>query len=151
MTGWRIGFGVMPIEFVEPISRLATNSVSCTATFTQMAVMEAMDGPQVDAEKMVDEFRHRRDVIVDGLNRVPGVRCVMPKGAFYVFPDIKGTGMTSREFADALLEDQGVACLAGESFGEYGDGCVRFSFANSIENIERALERIQKFVRNRGL
>lgn len=149
MTGWRIGFGVMPSELVEPISRLSTNSVSCTASFTQMAALEAMTGPQEDAESMVTEFRNRRDIIVNGLNRIPGLRCSMPKGAFYVFPSVEETGMTSRAFADGLLEDGGVACLAGESFGEYGKGCVRFSFANSSENIEEALSRIERFVRNR--
>ena len=149
MTGWRIGFGVMPQELVEPISRLSTNSVSCTASFTQMAVLEAMQGPQDDADSMVAEFKRRRDIIVNGLNRIPGIRCAMPKGAFYVFPSIEGTGMTSREFADGLLEDAGVACLAGESFGEYGKGCVRFSFANSAENIKGALERIERFVGER--
>ena len=146
MTGWRIGYGVMPLELVEPISRLSTNSVSCTASFTQMAVLEAMNGPQEDAHAIVDEFKKRRDIIVAGLNRIPGIRCAMPKGAFYTFPNVEGTGMTSAEFADGLLQDQGVACLAGEAFGEYGDGCVRFSFANSAENIERALERIDRFV-----
>ena len=150
MTGWRIGFGVMPLELVEPISRLSTNSVSCTASFTQMAVLEAMDGPQEDAHAIVAEFKHRRDVIVEGLNRIPGVRCPTPKGAFYAFPSVEGTGMTSRQFADGLLEEEGVACLAGESFGEYGNGCVRFSFANSAENIERALERMQRFVAKRA-
>ena len=149
MTGWRIGFGVMPLELVEPISRLSTNSVSCTASFTQMAVLEAMDGPQEDAHAIVAEFKHRRDIIVEGLNRIPGVRCPMPKGAFYAFPSVEGTGMTSRQFADGLLEDEGVACLTGESFGEYGNGSVRFSFANSAENIERALERMQRFVAKR--
>ena len=150
MTGWRIGFGVMPIELVEPISRLATNSVSCTASFTQMAVLEAMDGPQDEANAIVAEFKKRRNIIVEGLNGIPGIRCPMPKGAFYAFPSIEGTGMTSRKFADTLLEDYGVACLAGESFGEYGQGCVRFSFANSAENIERALERIERFVAERA-
>ena len=150
MTGWRIGYGVMPLELVEPISRLITNSVSCTASFTQMAALEAMDGPQDEPYRIVAEFKKRRDIIVNGLNRIPGIRCPMPKGAFYVFPDVKGTGMTSRRFADGLLEDEGVACLAGESFGEYGEGCVRFSFANSAENIDRALERIGRFVGGRA-
>ena len=150
MTGWRIGFGVMPLELVEPISRLCTNSVSCTASFTQRAVLEAMDGPQDEANSIVAEFKNRRDIIVSGLNQIPGIRCAMPKGAFYTFPSVEGTGMSSREFADGLLEDAGVACLAGESFGEYGKGCVRFSFANSAENIERALERIEKFVAARA-
>ena len=149
MTGWRIGFGVMPLELVEPISRLSTNSVSCTASFTQMAVLEAMDGPQDEAYRIVDEFKKRRDIIVEGLNEIPGIRCPMPKGAFYIFPSVKGTGMTSHEFADGLLNEAGVACLAGEAFGEYGMGCVRFSFANSADNIERALERIGRFVRDK--
>ena len=149
MTGWRIGYGVMPVEMVEPISRLSTNSVSCTAAFTQMAAMEALEGPQDDAYRIVDEFRKRRAIIVDGLNEIPGIRCPMPKGAFYTFPSVEGTGMTSREFADGLLEEGGVACLAGESFGRYGEGCVRFSFANSSENLERALERIDRFVKSR--
>ena len=146
MTGWRIGYGVMPLGLVEPISRLSTNSVSCTASFTQRAVLEAMDGPQDDAYAIVAEFRKRRDIIVNGLNRIPGIRCPMPKGAFYIFPSIEGTGMTSREFADGLLNEEGVASLAGEAFGEYGKGCVRFSFANSAENLRRALERIERFV-----
>ena len=150
MTGWRIGFGVMPAELVEPVSRLSTNSVSCTASFTQMAVLEAMDGPQDAAYEIVAEFKRRRDIIVNGLNAIHGIRCSMPKGAFYAFPSVEGTGMTSREFADGLLQEQGVACLAGESFGVYGKGYVRFSFANSAENLERALERIDRFVADRA-
>ncbi len=149
MTGWRVGFGVMPLELVEPISRLVTNSVSCTASATQMAVMEAMDGPQEDAYQMVAEFKKRRDIIVDGLNRISGIRCATPNGAFYVFPNIEDTGMTSRVLADALLEEAGVACLAGESFGEFGDGYLRLSFANSTENIEKALERIETHLSKR--
>ncbi len=149
MTGWRIGYGVMPVELVEPIARLGTNSVSCTAAFTQMAAMEAIDGPQDEAYHIVEEFRKRRDIIVNGLNEIRGIRCPMPKGAFYIFPSVEGTGMTSREFADGLLQEGGVASLAGESFGQYGKGCVRFSFANSAENIERALERIDKFVKSK--
>ncbi|MDP6402840.1 MAG: pyridoxal phosphate-dependent aminotransferase [SAR202 cluster bacterium] len=150
MTGWRIGFGVLPMELVEPISRLVTNSVSCTPSFTQMAVLEAMNGPQDEAYEIVAEFKKRRSIIVDGLNQIPGIRCAMPKGAFYVFPNIEGTGMTSRQFADSLLEDAGVAGLSGDSFGKYGNGYVRFSFANSAENIEKALERIEKFVANKA-
>ena len=146
MTGWRIGYGVMPLELAEPISRLVTNSVSCTAAFTQIAAIEALDGPQDRAYEIVTEFKQRRDVFVNGLNGIPGIRCSMPKGAFYAFPNVEGTGMTSRQFADGLLDDHGVACLAGESFGEYGAGCVRFSFANSTENLERALGRIEAFV-----
>ena len=150
MTGWRVGFGIMPVDLVEPISRLSTNSVSCTAAFTQMAVLEAMNGPQDDADHIVNEFKKRRDIIVNGLNNIKGIRCPMPKGAFYIFPNVEGTGMTRREFADGLLEEGGVAGLAGESFGKYGKGCVRFSFANSAENIERALERIDNFVKSKA-
>ena len=149
MTGWRVGFGVMPTELVEPISRLGTNSVSCTAAFTQMAAMEAMDGPQDAAYHIVEEFKKRRDIIVNGLNQIKGINCPMPKGAFYIFPSIEGTGMSSRQFADELLEQGGVASLAGESFGQYGKGCIRFSFANSTENIEKALERIDRFVNSK--
>ena len=149
MTGWRIGYGSMPGELVEPISRLVTNSVSCTASFTQMAALEALNGPQDAAQRMVSEFKRRRDTIVSGLNEIPGIRCPMPLGAFYVFPSVEETGMSSRQFADELLPEAGVACLAGESFGRYGDSYVRFSFANSIENIETALQRVDKFVRSR--
>ena len=147
MTGWRAGFGVMPEYLVEPISRLSTNSVSCTASFTQIATLEAMDGPQEEPMKMVDEFKKRRELFVNGLNSIAGINCPMPGGAFYVFPSIEGTHMSSRQFANDLLEKHGVACLAGESFGEYGKGCIRFSFANSMENLEDALERINNFVK----
>lgn len=149
MTGWRIGYGVMPTELVEPISRLVTNSVSCTASFTQMAALAAMNGPQEESYKIVAEFERRRDIIVEGLERIPGIRCLAPKGAFYVFPNIEETGMTSERFASGLLEDAGVACLAGESFGQFGRGYVRFSFANSSENIHKALDRIESFVAKR--
>jgi aspartate/methionine/tyrosine aminotransferase len=136
----------MPQELVEPISRLVTNSVSCTASFTQVAAIEALNGPQDEANKIVAEFKSRRNVIVDGLNAIPGITCAMPKGAFYTFPNVDGTGQSSREFADGLLQEAGVACLAGESFGQFGKGFLRFSFANSTENIERALDRIDKYV-----
>ena len=147
MTGWRAGFGVMPEYLVEPISRLSTNSVSCTASFTQIATLEAMDGPQEEPMKMVEVFKKRRDMFVNGLNSISGINCPMPGGAFYVFPSIEGTHMSSRQFANDLLEKHGVACLAGESFGEYGKGCIRFSFANSMENLNEALERINSFVK----
>ena len=148
MTGWRIGYGVMPLDLVEPISRLATNSVSCTASFTQIAAMEALSGPQDDTHTMVAEFKRRRDIIVDGLNQIKGIRCRVPKGAFYAFPNIEETGMSSQQFADDLLNKAGVACLTGQAFGDYGDGFVRFSFANSTENIEEALDRIESFVKS---
>ena len=105
-----------------------------------------MNGPQEEPMRMVDEFKKRRDVIVNGLNSIPGIECPMPGGAFYVFPSIEGTGMSSKQFANDLLEKHGVACLAGESFGEYGKGCIRFSFANSMENLNEALDRINSFV-----
>ena len=146
MTGWRIGYGVMPRELVEPVSRLVTNSVSCTASFTQIAALQALNGPQDDSFQMVEEFKKRRDIVVDGLNSINGIRCPVPQGAFYAFPNVEETGMSSHVFADRLLTDAGVACLAGESFGEYGRGFVRFSFANSTENIEKALDRIKTFV-----
>lgn len=147
MTGWRIGYGVMPFELAESVSRLVTNSVSCTASFTQMAALEALSGPQDEAYEMVAEFKKRRGIIVSGLNSIEGIQCATPQGAFYAFPNVTGTGMSSHDFADRLLAEGGVACLPGESFGEYGDGFVRFSFANSTENIEKALERIDDFVR----
>ncbi len=147
MTGWRIGYGVMPLELVEPISRLVTNSVSCTAGFTQVAALEALNGSREDVHSMVAEFKKRRSIIVDGLNSIKGIRCPLPKGAFYAFPNVEETGMTSRRFADDLLTEGGVACLPGESFGQFGEGFVRFSFANSAENLEKALDRIENFVR----
>ena len=147
MTGWRIGYGVMPLELVEPISRLVTNSVSCTAGFTQVAALEALNGSREDVHSMVAEFKKRRSIIVDGLNSIKGIRCPLPKGAFYAFPNVEETGMSSRRFADDLLTEGGVACLPGESFGQFGEGFVRFSFANSAENIETALDRIEDFVR----
>lgn len=147
MTGWRIGYGVVPLEIVEPISRLLTNSVSCTASFTQMAAIEALNGPQDSSYEMVAEFKKRRDVIVAGLNNIPGIRCAMPQGAFYAFPNIEDTGMTSQQFAEDLLTEGGVATLDGGSFGVYGNGHIRLSFANSVDNIEKALDRIEIFVR----
>ena len=143
MTGWRLGFGVMPEEIAVHITRLMTNSNSCTATFTQWAGIEALRGPQDVVDKMVEEFKRRRDVIVPGLNAIKGIRCVEPKGAFYVFPNIEGTGMNEREFADYLMEEAGVAVLAGTSFGEHGRGFIRMSYANSVENIEKALASIE--------
>lgn len=146
MTGWRLGYGVMPEGLAEHITRLMTNSNSCTATFTQWAGVEALRGPQDSSAKMVEEFKRRRDVIVPGLNAIDGIRCAMPKGAFYVFPNIEGTGVSEREFADYLMEEAGVAVLAGTSFGEYGRGFIRMSYANSIENIQKALANVESAV-----
>jgi aspartate/methionine/tyrosine aminotransferase len=142
MTGWRLGYGVMPEWLAGQVSNLMVNSNSCTATFSQWAAVEALQGPQDEPKKMVEAFRQRRDVIVDGLNRIPGFRCLRPKGAFYVFPNIEGTGKSSQEMEDFLLNEAGVATLAGTSFGEYGEGFIRFSYANSVENIKKALEWI---------
>ena len=143
MTGWRLGYGVMPLWLVEAVDKLMVNSNSCTASFTQRAGLAALQGPQDDVDRMVAEFRRRRDAIVEGLNAIPGFSCRVPSGAFYVFPNIKETGLSSRELADMLLNDAGVACLSGTAFGSYGDGYLRFSYANSLENIEAALGRIR--------
>jgi len=147
MTGWRIGYGLLPDSLVEPISRLVTNSVSCTASFTQKAALEALTGPQDDSTRMVKEFRKRRDIVVTGLNNIPGIKCAIPKGAFYTFPNVEGTGLSSSDFANGLLEHAGVAVLSGESFGKFGKGYVRISFANSTRNLEEALARIENFLK----
>jgi aspartate/methionine/tyrosine aminotransferase len=142
MTGWRLGYGAMPVEFAGQIAKLMVNSVSCTAVAVQRAGLEALTGPQDAVRDMVAAFHRRRDLIVDGLNDISGISCLKPKGAFYAFPNISGTGMTSKEFADHLLNDHGVAALAGTSFGEYGEGYIRLSYANSEENLTKALDRI---------
>jgi aspartate aminotransferase len=142
MTGWRMGYGVMRPDLATHITRLMTNSNSCTASFTQVAGIEAIRGDQSSVERMKAEFQRRRDAFVVGLNRIKGFSCRMPKGAFYVFPNITKTGWTSKKLADALLEDAGVACLSGTSFGDFGEGYLRFSVANSLENLDRALEQI---------
>ncbi len=139
MTGWRLGYGVMPLGLVPHISRLMVNSNSCTAGFTQLAGVEALTGDQTSVDRMRAEFRRRRDVIVAGLNALPGVRCAMPKGAFYAFPNISATGLTAKDLADRLLNEAGVATLAGSSFGPAGEGYLRLSYANSVENIQEAL------------
>jgi aspartate/methionine/tyrosine aminotransferase len=144
MTGWRMGYGVMPEWLVDAVNKLMVNSNSCTASFTQRAGIAALNGPRDGVHAMVAEFRRRRDAIVAGLNQVPGFRCAMPGGAFYVFANITGTGMGSKELADLLLYEAGVAGLNGGSFGEYGDGYIRFSYANSLANLKEAVERIKK-------
>ena len=144
MTGWRLGYGVMPGWLAEQVNLLMVNSNSCTASFTQRAGMAALEGPQDGVDAMVREFRRRRDAIVAGLNRIPGFSCTLPAGAFYAFPNISATGMTSKDIADLLLSEAGVACLAGTAFGSYGEGYLRFSYANSLENIEEALARIAR-------
>jgi aspartate aminotransferase len=146
MTGWRLGYGVMRPDLATPISRLATNSTSCTASFTQIAGIEALKGDQSSVDKMSAEFKRRRDVFVAGLNKIKGFSCRVPKGAFYAFPNITKTGWTSKKLADALLEQAGVACLSGTAFGEYGEGHLRFSVANSLENLNKALTKIEEWV-----
>jgi aspartate/methionine/tyrosine aminotransferase len=146
MTGWRLGYGVMPEPLVDAVNKLMVNSNSCTASFTQRAGIAALTGPQDAAEHMVEEFRRRRDAFIAGLNTIPGFRCALPCGAFYAFPNIKGTGRTSKDLAGALLNEAGVACLSGTAFGEYGEGYIRFSIANSLENLMEAVERMRRFL-----
>jgi len=143
MTGWRLGYGVMHPEIAERIAQLMVNSNSCTSAFTQMAGMEALTGPQNQVDTMVAEFKRRRDIMVDGLNSISGVSCILPEGSFYVFPNIKSFGKDCKDIADYLLNDAGVACLGGTAFGAYGEGYLRFSYANSVANIQKALERIE--------
>ena len=147
MTGWRMGYGVMRADLAAHVARLMTNSSSCTASFSQISGVEALCGPQGSVEKMCAEFKKRRDVMVAGLNRIKGFSCRLPKGAFYVFPNITKTGWPSKKLADALLEDAGVAGLSGTAFGKFGEGYMRFSVANSIENIEKALERVDAWTK----
>ncbi len=146
MTGWRLGFGIMEKKLAAAVARLQTNATSCTATFTQKAGIAALTGPQDEALAMVAEFRKRRKAIVDGLNALPGMSCHMPHGAFYAWPNITGTGMKSAELAEALLQDAGVACLSGTSFGAWGEGFLRFSYANSLENINIALSSMKEYL-----
>src|SRR5580698_6341811 len=143
MTGWRLGFGVFPPALVEPVTRLAINSVSCTSAFSQYAAIAALEGAWEPVNQMVAEFRRRRDIIVSGLNDIPGISCLEPHGAFYVFPNITGTGLTSAALQSLLLADAGVAALSGTAFGQYGEGYLRFSYANSVENIQTALEAVR--------
>ena len=143
MTGWRLGYGVMPPALAEHVTRLMVNSNSCTASFTQWAGLAALEGDQMPVAAMVAEFKRRRDLIVDGLNRLPGVTCRRPRGAFYVFPNVKALGRPSAEIADAILKDGGVAVLGGSAFGQYGEGYLRLSYANSPANIEKALARME--------
>src|SRR5438093_12096364 len=142
MTGWRMGYGVMRSDLAAHIARLMTNSSSCTASFTQIAGIEALRGPQAAVEAMCAKFKKRRDVMVAGLNKIKGFSCRLPKGAFYVFPNIEATGWPSKKLADALLDEADVAALSGTAFGDFGEGYMRFSVANSIENIEKALDRV---------
>jgi len=147
MTGWRMGYGVMRPDLATHITRLMTNSNSCTASFTQVAGIEAIRGDQSSVDHMRAEFQRRRDVFVAGLNRIKGFSCRMPRGAFYVFPNVMNTGWKSKKLADALLEEAGVACLSGTAFGKFGEGYLRFSVANSLENLNRALALIDDWTK----
>ena len=146
MTGWRLGYGIMPAPMAQVVAKLQTNATSCTATFSQLAAVQALRGDQSSVDAMLAEFRRRRDTIVDGLRAIPGFTCARPKGAFYVFPNITRTGYGSKALADKLLDQGGVACLSGTAFGEFGEGHLRFSYANSMENIQEALRRIASVV-----
>ncbi|MEE8290412.1 MAG: pyridoxal phosphate-dependent aminotransferase [Candidatus Tectomicrobia bacterium] len=150
MTGWRLGYGVMPEELAVHVARLMTNSNSCTASFIQRAALAALQGTQEPVEKMMAEFQRRRDAFVTGLNAIPGLHCAMPRGAFYAFPNTTEVSSSSQEVADFLLQEGGVASLAGKDFGAYGEGYVRFSYANSLENLHKALERIADCVERLG-
>lgn len=147
MTGWRMGYGVMRPDLAAHITRLMTNSNSCTASFTQIAGIEAIKGDQSSVDHMRDEFQRRRDVFVAGLNKIKGFSCRLPKGAFYVFPNITKTGWASKKLADAMLDEAGVACLSGTAFGDFGEGYLRFSVANSLENLNDALARIDAWTK----
>ncbi len=146
MTGWRLGYGIAPVELADKITQLTINSNSCTATFTQFAGMEALTGPQDFVHDMVTEFRLRRNAIVDGLNAIEGVSCIKPLGAFYVFPNVSQLPLSCQDLSDYLLEDAGVAVLPGTAFGKYGDGYLRLSYANSLENIQEALARMDSAI-----
>jgi aspartate/methionine/tyrosine aminotransferase len=149
MTGWRLGYSVVPRDIFPTVSLFINNSVSSTATFTQKAALEAFTKQtEVDVERMVQEFKNRRDVFVDGLNNISGIHCLRPLGAFYLFPNVSALGRPSKDLADRLLTEGGVSALPGTAFGAEGEGYLRFSFANSLPNIEQALERIRKFVAN---
>lgn len=148
MTGWRLGYGVMPQGLADAVAKLQTNCNSCTASFTQIAGAEALTGPQDAAEAMVAEFRVRRDLLVDGLNAIDGITCKLPRGAFYVFPNVSALGRTSSEIESLLLDKYGVAALSGNAFGSFGEGYIRFSYANSQEQIKKALDRVGQMARD---
>ena len=146
MTGWRMGYGVMRPDLAQHIARLMTNSNSCTASFTQIAGVEAIRGDQSSVDKMNQEFMRRRDYFAERVNKIKGFRCNVPKGAFYMFPNVTKTGWPSKKLADALLDQAGVAALSGTAFGAFGEGYLRFSIANSMENIKKALDRVEEWV-----
>ena len=149
MTGWRLGYGVMRSDLAPHVARLMTNSNSCTASFTQVAGVEALHGDQASVDKMRVEFQRRRDMFVAGLNKIKGFSCRLPKGAFYVFPNITGTGWPSKKLSEAMLDEAGVACLSGTAFGDFGEGYLRFSVANSYDNLQKALARIEEWTKKK--
>jgi aspartate/methionine/tyrosine aminotransferase len=144
MTGWRLGYGIFPPEMIPHVSRLIINSVSCTSTFSQRAAIAALNGPREEVDAMLKAFGERRELVYEGLNKIPGLRCNRPAGAFYAFPNITDTGMQSRAYADYLLTEADVAVLPGTSFGAYGEGYIRISFANSADNLREAMRRIEQ-------
>jgi len=146
MTGWRLGYAIVPPSLVQMYGQLIINTISCAPTFVQEGAVEAIRGPQGPMDDMVAEFRVRRDLVVDGLNEIPGIRCLSPKGAFYAFPDISATGLTGKQFADRLLMEADVCVLAGTAFGGIATGHIRISYANSQANLKKALGRIRSFV-----
>jgi aspartate/methionine/tyrosine aminotransferase len=148
MTGWRLGYGIMNEELAPRVEQIQINSNSCTCTFSQYGGVEALNGLQDEVHQMVDEFKKRRNVIVEGLNRIDGISCLRPRGAFYVFPNITQLGISGEDFANLLLEKYGVAALSGTAFGKFGKGYLRLSYANSVKNIERALDRIEQAVKD---
>jgi aspartate/methionine/tyrosine aminotransferase len=150
MTGWRLGYAVVPESLIPTYSELVINTISCAPTFAQVGAVQALEGPQDDVDAMVVEFKARRDLVVDGLNEIEGIRCATPLGAFYAFPDISGTGLTGAEFAERLLVDHDVCVLAGTAFGGVGTDHIRISYANSRENLSEALGRIGRFVAGLG-
>ncbi|MEK7316935.1 MAG: aminotransferase class I/II-fold pyridoxal phosphate-dependent enzyme, partial [Candidatus Eisenbacteria bacterium] len=148
MTGWRLGYGVMPAALAKHVARLATNVYSHATSFVQRAALTALGGKQDEVVAMVAEFRRRREAIVTGLNAIPGITCTKPAGAFYVLPNVRGLGMKSADVETALLQEAGIAALSGTAFGVHGEGYIRFSYANSIENIQEALRRFDTFVQS---
>lgn len=145
MTGWRIGYCVANVDIIKKFEMIMVNSVSCTCSFTQMAAVEALKGPQDSVVVMKNKFKERRDWLVNALNEIDGIKCCMPRGAFYAFPDISSFGLSSKEFADRLLDEEGIALAWGTSFGEYGEGHIRISYATSLENLKEAVERLKRF------
>lgn len=145
MTGWRIGYCVANVDIIKKFEMIMVNSVSCTCSFTQMAAVEALKGPQDSVVEMKNKFKERRDWLVNALNEIDGIKCCMPRGAFYAFPDISSFGLSSKEFADRLLEEEGIALAWGTSFGEYGEGHIRISYATSLENLKEVVERLRRF------